>query len=209
MSVNFFFQLRTTALLMACACLTAVASAAPVVYTDRTAFMAAATGTTTVDFEGETVFTSRAGSFSVSGTTFTSDIDRMFTFDAGFYTPALPSDYLHLNDLGTHDIDISAAGMTAIGFDFGTLNGTFGTQTSVTVLDSLGNSYNITAPGQPALSFFGLTSDVVLTSVRVTGELLVLDNVTTGSAAAVPLPGSLALVLLGLAGVGLRQHRRA
>ena len=150
MSVNFFFQLRKTALLMACACLTAVASAAPVVYADRTAFMAAATGTTTVDFEGEPSGsgTFRVDSFSVSGTTFTSSIARLFTLDAGHISPvgllASASDYLHLHSFGNNYIDISAAGMMAIGFDFGTLDVTFGSQTSVTVLDSLGNSYNLT-----------------------------------------------------------------
>jgi len=187
----------------------AVASAAPVVYNDRASFNAASAGTTTVDFEGETLFTFRGSSFTVSGITFTGDIARLFTFDAGFYTPGLASDYLNMNDSATHYIDISAAGMTAVGFDFGTLNATFNAPKAVTVTDSLGNIYNLTAPTQPALDFLGLTSDVALTSVRVSGEFVVLDNVTTGRAAVVPLPGTMALVGLGLAALGLASRRRA
>lgn len=185
------------------------ASAAPVMYSDRASFNAATTGTTTVDFEGQVGNTFRGNSFTMSGTTFTADVARMFTLDASTYPPGLASDYLNLNELGVHYIDISAVGMTAIGFDFGTLNESFATSTAVTVLDSLGNTYNLTAPAQPTLGFMGLTSDVFLTSVRVSGTLLVLDNVTTGSVNAVPLPGTLALVGLGLAGLGLVRRRRA
>lgn len=186
------------------------ASAAPVVYNSRALFDAATTGTTTVDFEGEASYTHRGSSFTVSGTTFTADINYLFTLDAGWYGPGFASDYLNMNVYGVHYIDISAAGMTAIGFDFGTLNETFGAQSDVTVLDSLGNSYHLTAPTQPTLGFVGLTSDVTLTSVRVSGELVVLDNVTTGRARAaeLPLPGTLALVGLGLAALGVANRRK-
>lgn len=186
-------------------------SAAPIVYTDRALFSAASTGTTTVDFEGESGATARGSSLTVAGVTFTSDVARMFTLDGSWYAPALASDYLNLNEIGNHYIDISAAGMTAIGFDFGTLNATFGTSTAVMVTDSLGGSYSLTSPGQPALGFVGFTSDVALTSVRVSGTLIVLDNVTTGRAAVnpVPAPGSLPLVAAGLAALALVARRRA
>lgn len=189
------------------------AEAAPILYTNFASFDAATNITQTADFEGITSSANFVGSTGTfSGITFTGDIARLFVFDQNFYFPGFPSDYLNMNEFGTHYIDITVnAG--AVGFDLGSLNRTFGGSlvATIAVTDSSGTTnFPVILPVQPGLAFYGFTSDSLITSARVTGELVVLDNVSIGNAAAatVPEPGTLACTLVGLTALGRRYWKR-
>jgi hypothetical protein len=121
-----------------------------------------------------------------------------------------------MNEIGVHYVDIAPGpGTTAIGVDFGMVKFTSSPNMQLTVAatDGSGTStYNLALPFQPGLSFIGFTSDSSITNVRFTGESIVLDNVTTGTASltTVPEPTSLAAFAIGacVVGVGVACRRQ-
>jgi hypothetical protein len=183
------------------------ARAGLVIYTDRAAFDAATTGTSTIDFEGIAGGGAmyEPSPFVIGGVSFTdAGVNRLFVFDKGFYGPGLSSDYLNQNGFGTQSTLVTpGGGTTALGTDLGTLNQTFGGPQDVTVdvTDGSGlSTFVITTPAQPGLGFVGFTSDTAILSVNFTGTFVVLDNVTTGQALrSVPEPS--ALISAGIGGL--------
>ncbi|MBA4066975.1 MAG: hypothetical protein C0501_25355 [Isosphaera sp.] len=195
------------------------ARAAIITFTDRAAFNANTSGTSTITFQGLapvnsfTFFNSPPG-LTASGVNFqaTAGSNSLFVIDPGF-DPLFnfPSGQFLQNNsfVANSGINVTLpAGVTAFGTDVSAqlpMTGVF------TFTLSTGEVFNFTLPGRPTLSFVGFTSDVAIASVAIRSSTgaLTLDNVTFGQAAAVPEPASLALAGVGgLALVAARRLRR-
>ncbi len=107
---------------------------------------------------------------------------------------------------------LSFAPITAFAADFGTLPEGF---TLTVTIDGI--TTVIPTPSQRQLTFFGWTSDTPFTTVAFStnAQYLILDNATRASAdvdppgAAIPEPGSLALIGLGMLALSARRRRTA
>ncbi len=206
---------------LAVVCLLAVSSsqakASVIAFTDRTAFLAAADITTSVDFAGIAPTDSFAFIPSPPGLTtgdanFSSTTDNMFVIDPGFQSPDFfwsSGPYLIDNQFATSALVVTLApGVTAFGADFSS----FGAG-DITIALAGGGTFTVASPGQPNFAFLGFTSDQDILSLAFSksGDSVVLDNVAfgqTAAVAAVPEPASLTLLGLGLAGMGARRWRQ-
>lgn len=112
-------------------------------------------------------------------------------------------------------INFTGAAVTAIGANFYNTN-VFDNFLSVAITVALsdGTTQSFT-PTSATNSYRGFTTDVAITSMTIrntsANSYVGLDNLTVGRAlapAAVPEPASLAIVGLGLAGLGVMRRRR-
>lgn len=193
-------------------------SASIIEVSDRSVFDSLSPPTVTVDFEGIAggfdVY--QGSSFTMSGITFEDNVGRMFILDKNFYGISFPSDYLNENDFSISlSIEMTPpAGTTAFGFDYGSLNTTFGSLGATTVEVTDGSGTYITAivpPAEGSLAFIGFLSDSTITSIKVIdlGGFFVLDNVSAGPAiATTPEPSSIALLAIGGLGAAAGAYRR-
>jgi hypothetical protein len=201
-------------------CLAAHATqAAPVVFTSRTTFDAAAPGTNTITF-GSTAAT-LANSLTYSGVTFAGGTNYQVEVIDGTNVGA-PGNFVLTSNTNTPGasgpsiVITPPANTTAFGFDI---------KSSDSALGTLGTgSYQITINGTPvgtvtptytSFSFIGFTSDVPITSITITalsGGDAVLDNVSFNGAAPTetPEPATMLLFGTGIAGAAsfVRRRRR-
>ena len=221
MSRTLIVSMSRRALVVLCllAASSSQAKASLITFTDRTAFLAAADITTSIDFEGLapadsfTFFPSPPG-LTTGGANFSSTTDNLFVIDPGFNSPDFfwsSGDYLIDNDFSTSALVVSLApGVTA-----------FGAESLVIRVwrhhnRSRGRRHaDIGSPGQPNFAFVGFISDQDILSLAFSksGDSVVLDNVAFGQTGqtgetAVPEPASLTLLGLGLAGMGARRWRQ-
>lgn len=99
-------------------------------------------------------------------------------------------------------------GITAFGVDLASFNNGFLRTQIVVGADTLTPAI----ADASTVRFFGFTSDAAFNSVEFRGvanDGYGLDNVAFGSAVAVPEPGTLAMLGVGLAGLGFLRRRRA
>lgn len=210
---------------MCCAAFTA--NAGVMFYTDQTAFLAATSSTTLVDFEGIVGDTGSVagdpitlGDVSVSTTG--TDIAILTGKDSGSGNPF--DSALVASGNGTPlQIDFADAFSnvwTAAGGDFGDSDSAG--STGVLRLFGLGNTLldtqNVTVADMGAgipRTFFGWTTDggdvIERIEFDMVGNFEVVDDIRFGSAAAVVAvaePGMLALFGLGLAGIGIARRKR-
>ena len=193
------------------------ARADTVVFTNRAAFTAASTGLTTIDFEGIAPVNSVANfasGLTLQGVTFTGSTTGMVSVvDSGFFSPlfAFQSGAV-LSGFAFIEATLPP-GITAIGVDIMTTNPD---GQSFDIVLSTGEVFTVSTPFRPERGFFGVTSDVAISSIRFTTVVAAIrgiplsDNFSFGQAQAstVPEPGTLILVGTGIAGIAARVLRR-
>ena len=195
------------------------ARADSIVFTTRAAFNAAATGLTTIDFEGIAPHNSVANFASpltLQGATFSgSPTGSVSVVDSGFFDPLFQfQSGAVLSGFAFVEVTLPA-GVTAIGTD---LMSTNPDGLPFQVLLSNGESFVVNTPFRPQRGFFGITTDVAITSIRFTtmpapnqsAGIPLLDNFSFGQrqGANVPEPATLALLGTGLVGVATRVRGR-
>ncbi len=206
------------ALLLAC-----LPASADTFYTSQAAWAAAASGVSTLNFEGLAsdgsftfLGTGAGAGTTVSGVTFAVGAlsnGNAFIIGKNFYYPGVSAFSSQESTTGTDDLLITLpSAVTAVGLDYGAV-----AAFAVTFTLSDGSTIVETAGGAPSLSFLGETSSVGITSVDIKGADSSTNgiNITdfskgTAGAAAVPEPEAwvlLATILLCL-GVGIRRRTR-
>ncbi len=204
--VQFLFRVLATVAALSVA-LAPTASRADTVYSSLSAYNAATTGSTTINFNGIAAadsFVFENSPFTLSGATFTSS-SNLFIIDPGYYSSSYAGGGFLSTDYSNPDtLVISLPSVTAVGLDFGGLLGSSG-PFSVTLSDGFHTtlSTNDSIAGG-SLAFAGFTSSTDLTSITLSlpdsPEYNAIDNVTFGNISATPEPGTLGLVLTGLLG---------
>ena len=178
-----------------------------VLYTSESAFDAATTGLTTVDFNGiassDSFVSYGTGPLSLSGVSFTGN-GSMFVIDPGFYGYSYSNGGFLTSDYSSPDIitaTLPGGGFTAVGTDFGSL---FSGGATFTITLSTGDTFTVSTSGSiefGTLGFVGFTSSTPITSITFsmpdTPNYNALDNFQFGTAVAVPEPTS--VVVFGMA----------
>ena len=193
------------------------ANASTVVYSDISSFTTATNSLTTVDFEGAwgATYTDFSSGYTSGDVTFTGNQYQYI----GDYTTlnsssnpysAVGSDFLL--GIGSDGYGITAtfaSGVTAVGLDF-SLGETSGTTMTFTL--GTGEQFNVASPTNYALNFFGITSDVAITSIswNAPSSRLIADNFVYETAAVVPVPAAVWLFGSGLLGlIGFARRKKA
>lgn len=207
--------LMTTTALMA----GTAAQATVTVFDDRTDFLAATLETTTETFDGyvkDTAFHSAAydvGAFTLSMTPGASNAYNFIDAPPLLTSATDLNGTAHLMVFTDTGIDLTIAfdqPISAFGADFKGINDEFErTRFSVDGVD-------VAIPGEPVnlqLTFFGFTRDTpfsTLTFHGVRNDIYGIDNLSFGTAVrvpAVPEPGSVLLMALGLGAMGVARRR--
>ena len=196
---------------------------ADTVFTSPSAFAAASTGVTTVNFNGIAPaggFVNEGTSFTIGGASFSSS-NYLNLNDAAYYPVTFPGmgvptynsgGYLLPTQDAVDILTISFAPSTAVSIDTG---GLFG-PVSIPITLSDGFSTTLVAPdsitGTGALDFIGFTSSTPITSITLDfpadPNFGAVDNVSFGTASVTPEPSSLLLLATGLAGAAGTVRRK-
>lgn len=179
------------------------AQAVPIIYADQASWAAAVSGITTIDFNSGTDQVHRGSSYVDSGVTFTgNDVFSIYDidYDAAYHT----SGYLDL-ETSNYSMDFGS-GINALSFSFGAF---YDAEITLEILLSNGDAFSVSAPSA-AYGFFGITTDTLFSSLTFTSDnpYNAFDDVSFGTANPVPEPGTLALLGIGLFGMGLARRRK-
>jgi len=203
----------------------ASAHAAFITYDDRSVFDAATTGMTNIDFEAQQLiggFNPFGFGLSISGVNFSAPLSHYLYVADDLVGPSYQWGsgasllFGSTNENGNLVITLPG-GVFSFGFDLmaesdNVPNSTGGLLYNINID---GSPFNSTTLARPDRAFFGLTSDTALSTVTLTMTnthadrvLPIIDNVAFGGIAAVPEPGTLALLGLALAGVGFSRCKK-
>ena len=184
---------------------------AQTIYTNRAAFNAATTGQVVSDFSSLGNGTGYGQNFAGTNWTLTASTGLIISYDPNS-TPDYQFNSGKVLALAGSSPTVGTftpgAGVTAFGFDFGVRAVNAGAGVTI-------NGVTYTAPGAPALSFFGIVNTAGVGPIALSFDAArgVLDNVTVASAApvvggAVPEPATWGMMMIGFGAAGLAIRRR-
>ena len=185
------------------------------VYTSRSAWLAATSGVTNIDFNGIAAVGSYvsygSGPVVIGGATFTSN-DSMFVIDPAYYGFPYPDGFFNADYNTPNLVTIVLPGSyTAVGFDFGSLF-TGGASFDVT-LGGVG-TLTVASTGSTqdgVLGFAGFISSSAFNTVTLSmpdaPNYNAVDNLAYGGSA-VPEPTSLVLMGSGILGLASTLRRK-
>ena len=195
-------------------------------YSDRTAFNAAATGLTNIDFEGLGVpngyYIRYASGLSLSGATFSDADTHLYAISPAYYSHIYnygtgvvlsAQGRAGYSEISTLDV-ILPANTTAVGTDIGSsIDPNWMTPSpSFTITLSTGDVFHLDG-GSPitGFNFIGFASDTAISSISFSNmRIPIYDNFTFGQAndiSGVPEPSTFLLVVAGLAGAAAFGRR--
>ena len=218
------YKLKTAAqktlIMLALAGLSAGAEASLIQYSDRTTFEAQGTIVENYGFEdwgssGGYVYP--ADPYTAHGVTYTSTQNVIMKPNFGYGN----SSNIILNNYWSPLSGAIAGTYDMLGFDLGVLGGTSPLDFTITTNVGTYAFNNISVPNvRDGMTFFGFVADpgenitsMIFSSQFGGGYAPSLDNVTLGTAGispnAVPEPATVALLGMGLAGLGFARRRKA
>ncbi len=213
---NFYSLILATILSMASV---GICHAAAVAYSDQASFFSALPGgSQTLDFESLSSGTLIPSASVVGGTTFTYSISGLDMIVASDFDTTSGSNSLGLNDAGNFnqfvagdEFDLSfSSPVNALGIFFITGDPTFAGD--IQLITGVGTALNsaveeLTLADGGLAYFLGLTSDSSFSSAMIRFDPLSIgailynvDDITTATVSAVPVPGTLLLFISGLLG---------
>ncbi|MRR51661.1 MAG: PEP-CTERM sorting domain-containing protein [Rhodocyclaceae bacterium] len=142
-----------------------------------------------------------ANSFSIDGGQLYGN-GKALSYDAPYHS----SNYLEWQNNNPNTLTITLGDYTqAFGVNYGQFYGVAGSYSVV-----LGNGDSFTVDGNTGYSFFGVISTAAFKTIKITAsDFPTIDNLSVGPVAAVPEPGTYALMLSGLGLMGLVGRRRS
>jgi hypothetical protein len=195
-----------------------VGEASLISFTDRTAWLAAAGASTTIDFEGialpgSFVYYPTPPGVSFSGVDFDAPATLLFVVDPAYdpaYDRGSGADLSWQNGVPPTLTAGLPLGVTAVGADFFSII----VDSSLLLTLNTGENFEISAPGfGNGMSFFGVTSTSTISSITISPAgvndfFYALDNFSfNGPTVAAPEPSSLLLLGAGLVALVARSLR--
>ena len=195
-------------------------------YSDRTAWEAAVTGLTTVDFQGivaNSSFANATPSTTIGGVNFALGGDSnglLFLLGDNYYYPSSVLS-TQQSSTGVQSLVITLPGLFgAIGVDFGTFAPATVNFSDATPGQGGGSGIDVNTPDYPSMIFFGYVADVgddpigafKMTMAGSAQSEINIDNLSFANVPlrGVPEPVTLSLFGAGIAGVvALRRRRKA
>ena len=185
------------------------ANATLISYSDVGSWNTNVSSVTTNDFNHYTVIDYFGSSHTENGVTFTGG--ALFSQGNNNYAGSqwIGEKWFSFEGAQPYGIDFGQD-LTALSFNFADY---YNANMDLTLLFNTGESISVNQGGSNVMGFVGITTDIAFSSVQLIssntkGTYFGIDNLAYGTASAVPEPASIALLGLGLAGIGLSRKKK-